>query len=120
MLTREASMFVYADTPAFVSDPFFTRSVSANVIETLKSPLLAHDLANEAILRRDAILQLAATEELGAVDVPSRQVDPGAPTEVLVFNPRGAVRGGRQSWLFRASSLNAGLFVGRDDEVVST
>jgi imidazolonepropionase-like amidohydrolase len=36
-LTREASMFVYADTPAFVSDPFFTRSVSAGVIQTLKS-----------------------------------------------------------------------------------
>jgi len=80
---------------------------------------LAHDLANKAIHRRDAIVQLAATEDLGAMDVPSRQVDPGAPTEVLVLNPRGAVRGGRQSRLFRSSSLNAGLFVGRDDEVVS-
>jgi imidazolonepropionase-like amidohydrolase len=36
-LTREASMFVYADTPSFVRDPFFTRSVSARVIESLRS-----------------------------------------------------------------------------------
>ncbi|HVW83711.1 MAG TPA: amidohydrolase family protein [Bryobacteraceae bacterium] len=37
-LSREASMFVYAKTPPFVSDPFFTRGVSENVIRTLKSP----------------------------------------------------------------------------------
>src|ERR1051325_10518518 len=80
---------------------------------------LAHDLANEAIDRRNAILEFAATEDFGAMDVPSRQVNPGTPAKVLVFNPRGAVRGGRQSRLFRSSSLNAGLFVGRDDEVVS-
>jgi imidazolonepropionase-like amidohydrolase len=36
-LTREASMFVYGDTPSFVRDPFFTRSVSARVVETLGS-----------------------------------------------------------------------------------
>jgi imidazolonepropionase-like amidohydrolase len=37
-LTREASMFVYGDTPKFIADPFFTRSVSAKVISTLKDP----------------------------------------------------------------------------------
>jgi imidazolonepropionase-like amidohydrolase len=37
-LSREASMFVYAQTPAFVSDPFFTRSVSPQVLSELKSP----------------------------------------------------------------------------------
>jgi imidazolonepropionase-like amidohydrolase len=37
-LTREMSMFVYASTPAFVDDPFFTRGVSARVLETLKDP----------------------------------------------------------------------------------
>ena len=36
-LTREASIFVYADTPSFIRDPFFTHSVSARVIETLRS-----------------------------------------------------------------------------------
>jgi imidazolonepropionase-like amidohydrolase len=34
-LTREASTFVYAKTPPFLNDPFFTRSVSAKVVATL-------------------------------------------------------------------------------------
>jgi imidazolonepropionase-like amidohydrolase len=37
-LTREASMFVYGTTPSFAGDPFFTRGVSARVVETLRSP----------------------------------------------------------------------------------
>ncbi|MGA8593780.1 MAG: amidohydrolase family protein [Bryobacteraceae bacterium] len=37
-LSREASMFIYGQTPPFASDPFFTRSISANVLTTLKSP----------------------------------------------------------------------------------
>jgi imidazolonepropionase-like amidohydrolase len=36
-LSREASMFIYGQTPPFVDDPFFNRSVSSKVIETLKS-----------------------------------------------------------------------------------
>ena len=35
-LSREAAMFVYADTPAFLSDAFFTRGVSPAVIQTLR------------------------------------------------------------------------------------
>ena len=45
--------------------------------------LLAHDLVDEAIHRRNAILQLAATEDLGAMDVPSRQVDEAPPRKYL-------------------------------------
>jgi imidazolonepropionase-like amidohydrolase len=37
-LSREASMFVYGETPSFARDPFFTRGVSAKVVETLRSP----------------------------------------------------------------------------------
>jgi imidazolonepropionase-like amidohydrolase len=37
-LSREDSMFVYGQTPPFANDPFFTRSVSANVLAQLKSP----------------------------------------------------------------------------------
>jgi imidazolonepropionase-like amidohydrolase len=37
-LSREGSMFVYGQTPPFANDPFFTRSVSANVLAQLKSP----------------------------------------------------------------------------------
>jgi imidazolonepropionase-like amidohydrolase len=37
-LSREASMFVYGQTPPFANDPFFTRSVSPEVVAQLKSP----------------------------------------------------------------------------------
>jgi imidazolonepropionase-like amidohydrolase len=37
-LIREFSLFIYAKTPDFISDPFFTRDVSADVIKTLSSP----------------------------------------------------------------------------------
>ena len=37
-LSREASMFAYGSTPAFASDPFFTRGVSAKTLELIKSP----------------------------------------------------------------------------------
>jgi imidazolonepropionase-like amidohydrolase len=37
-LSREASMFAYAKTPPFISDPFFTGGVSAKVVSTLKNP----------------------------------------------------------------------------------
>ncbi len=37
-LSREGSMFVYGQTPPFANDPFFTRSVSAEVVAELKSP----------------------------------------------------------------------------------
>ena len=36
-LSREASMFAYAKDAPFLSDPFFTRGVSQNVLTTLKS-----------------------------------------------------------------------------------
>jgi imidazolonepropionase-like amidohydrolase len=37
-LSREASMFAYASTPDFASDPFFTRGVSATTVDLMKSP----------------------------------------------------------------------------------
>src|SRR5581483_10267353 len=37
-LSREVSLFVYAKTPDFISDPFFTRGVTPDVIKTLSSP----------------------------------------------------------------------------------
>ena len=36
-LSREVALFSYASTPDFISDPFFTRSVSADVLKTLGS-----------------------------------------------------------------------------------
>jgi imidazolonepropionase-like amidohydrolase len=46
-LTREASMFIYASTPEFVSDPFFTRGVSAGALQTLKSAAYQKSMASD-------------------------------------------------------------------------
>jgi imidazolonepropionase-like amidohydrolase len=37
-LSREAALFAYTTSPSFLSDPFFTRSVSPDVLKTLASP----------------------------------------------------------------------------------
>ncbi len=37
-LTREISTFIYATSPAFLTDPFFTRSVSPAALTTLNDP----------------------------------------------------------------------------------
>ena len=37
-LSREGSMFAYASTPDFASDPFFTRGVSQTTVDLIKSP----------------------------------------------------------------------------------
>lgn len=46
-LTREASMFVYGETPKFAGDPFFTRGVSAKVADTLKDPAYQKKIASD-------------------------------------------------------------------------
>jgi imidazolonepropionase-like amidohydrolase len=51
-LTREVSLFVYAKTPDFISDPFFTRGVSADVIKTLSSPAYQAKTASDPNLEK--------------------------------------------------------------------
>jgi imidazolonepropionase-like amidohydrolase len=46
-LTREESMFIYGETPKFIDNPFFTRSVSAKVISTLKDPAYQKKIASD-------------------------------------------------------------------------
>jgi imidazolonepropionase-like amidohydrolase len=46
-LTREASMFVYAKPPAFLTDAFFTRSVSPAVITALGDPDYQKKIASD-------------------------------------------------------------------------
>jgi imidazolonepropionase-like amidohydrolase len=46
-LTREASMFVYGQTPPFADDPFFTRAVSPKVLSTLKDPAYQKKIASD-------------------------------------------------------------------------
>ncbi len=46
-LTREISTFIYAQEPKFLSDPFFTRSVPARVIDALKGPEYIAGIRND-------------------------------------------------------------------------
>lgn len=46
-LTREYSTFAFAKAPAFLDDPFFTRSISAETLATLKSPAYQQKIASD-------------------------------------------------------------------------
>ena len=46
-LTRELSTFVFATPPAWLDDPFFTRSVQPDVLATLKSPAYQKRIASD-------------------------------------------------------------------------
>ena len=46
-LTRELSTFVFATPPAWLEDPFFTRSLQPDVLATLKSPTYQKRVASD-------------------------------------------------------------------------
>ena len=104
----------------------FLASMSGTVVHDPKDTasrfvgLLAHDFANQSVHRSDAALDFAATEELGAMNIPGSQVGPGTFAEVLVFEARRTVGRRRQGWLFTAAGLNARLFVCGDDVIIGT
>jgi hypothetical protein len=80
---------------------------------------LVHDFADEAIDRSNSAFDFTAAENLCPMDIPSCQISPGAFAKVLVLDASGTIGSGWQGRLFPAASLNAGLFVGGDDVVVS-
>ena len=63
--------------------------------------LLVHDFADEALHRSHPILDFAAAEDLGAMDVPSSQVGPGTFAKVLVLDPVGRFGAGGNVGCFR-------------------
>src|ERR1051325_4420188 len=77
-----------------------------------------HHLLDESVKGRDAILCFAATENPGPVDVQRGDVGPGAATEVLMLDMHGSARTATLRGVFAATSLNAGLFIGGDYELV--
>jgi imidazolonepropionase-like amidohydrolase len=59
-LTREESVFVYARTPQFVDDPFFTRGVSEKTIATLKDAAYRKRFAsNPDTFKYEGFLEIA-------------------------------------------------------------
>jgi imidazolonepropionase-like amidohydrolase len=51
-LSREAVMFAYGSTPAFASDPFFTRGVSAATLDLIRSPERQKTIASGANFKK--------------------------------------------------------------------
>src|SRR6266581_1008043 len=70
--------------------------------------LLAHDLREWS----DSGLVLAPSEQLGTMNVPGREVCPGALACIFMLDVSGASWGRRQGAMRAASGLNAGLLVG--------
>ena len=103
----------------------FLTSMSGTVVHNPKDMasgfirLLAHDLADEPVYRSDAALDFATTEDLGAMDIPGRQIGPGTSAEVLVLDACRAVGRRRQRRLFTAARLNTRLFVCGNDIVIA-
>jgi len=63
--------------------------------------LLVHVFTDETLYWSHPILDFAAAEDLGAMNVPSRQVGPGTFAKVLMLNPDGAVWTGGNVGCFR-------------------
>lgn len=78
----------------------------------------AHHLRDEAVRGSNPIFLYAVSEELGAMEVPSRQIGPSALPEILVLDSHGSAGGDCQGGLLTAARLNAGFFI-RGDSLVN-
>jgi hypothetical protein len=81
--------------------------------------LLGHGLFDETIERLDAGGLLAATEDLGAMDVPGGEVGPGAAALVFVLNASAAAGSSREPRVLADAGLDTGFLVGREHEVTA-
>jgi hypothetical protein len=77
-----------------------------------------HDLCDEAIGGLDAGGWLATAEHLRSVHVECSQVGPGATASVLVLDSCSLSGARRQRPMFADASLDTGLLVGANDELV--
>src|SRR5262249_6505738 len=79
--------------------------------------LAPHHLRDEPIGGSNATFLFPVCEELGTMDVPSRQIGPSAFPEILMPDPHGPAGGSRQTGLLTGSRLNTGFVIGGDDEL---
>jgi hypothetical protein len=77
-----------------------------------------HHLLDESVKGCDAILGFTAAKNSGSVDVQCREVGPRTAPKVLVLDMQGSARTATLCGVFAAAGLNAGLFIGGDDEFV--
>jgi hypothetical protein len=76
--------------------------------------LFAHDLSDQTFEGSDAGLALVAAEQLGAMDIPGRDIGPGTGAAVFVLNVDRPPRLGRQGGMFAPARLEAGLLIGAE------
>ena len=79
--------------------------------------LLTHHIPDQAMEGFDAILDDAAAEDLGAADIPSREVDPGSLSLALMLNEGRSSRGGRKGRMLAVTRLNPRLLVGGEHKI---
>jgi hypothetical protein len=79
---------------------------------------LGHDLGDEAVKRLNAGGRLASSEDLCPVNIERGQAGPRSAADIFMFHPGRLMRTGRQSGVDSDSGLDAGFFVGADDEVL--
>jgi imidazolonepropionase-like amidohydrolase len=63
-LSREASVFIYAGLPPFLSDPFFTRGVSPAAIKTLRSPAYRETISSSPHFKEYPVFLATARKNL--------------------------------------------------------
>jgi hypothetical protein len=79
--------------------------------------LAPHHLRDEPIGGSNAVFLFTVSEELGTMDVPSRQIGPSTFQKILMLEPHGSAGGRWQTGLLTASRLNTGFFICGDDEL---
>src|SRR6516162_4070057 len=80
---------------------------------------LGHYLAHQTIERCDPGLGLAAAKQSGVVNIEGCEVGPRPDAAVFMLNPSGPCGLRRQGWMFADASLDTGLLVGADHELIS-
>lgn len=77
-----------------------------------------HDLLDQSVEGRDAILRFAAAIDSGSVDIQGSDVGPGTTPEILILDTHAGAWSARLRDVFPAPGLNAGLFIGGDHEFI--
>ena len=80
--------------------------------------LLAHHLIDQSSKSSLAGVRLAAAKDHRPMNVPSFHVLHGSPSLVLVLNSRRLMRAGRQRGMTSTPSLDTGLLIGAEHELV--
>src|SRR5947207_2161427 len=77
-----------------------------------------HDLVDQAIKGRDAVLGLATTKDSGMMHIQCGYVGPGAAARILMFNVHGVAGSTSVRGVLAPPRLNAGLLIRGNDELI--